>query len=109
MDGHSRSQKRKNTTTSCETKQFFYSVGESQFRRVEKKLSTLPTLCKRPTLVFFLDPTKPLQSIRTGDTVLVKIAVERRQARPKHFRGGWGEKGKDDKKQIHSPVEVQYV
>ncbi len=43
---------------------------------------------KRPTLVFFLGPTKPLQSIRTGDTVLVKSAVERWHVG--HFLGGWG-------------------
>ncbi len=34
---------------------------------------------------------------RTGDTVLVKT-IER-QVRAKHYRGSWGEKGKDDRKQ----------
>ncbi len=72
-------------------------VRESQFRRLEKKLGTLPTLCinssqspmllggfspaermytKRPTIVFFLVPRNlsnhMIMQARTGDTVLVK-------------------------------------
>ncbi len=44
---------------------------------------------KRPTIVLFLDPTKPLQpnhknrQARTVDRVLIQVG-------PKHFRGGCG-------------------
>jgi hypothetical protein len=52
----------------------------------------------RPTLVFFLGPTKPLQSYnrqaRTGDTALVKS----REIGAKHYLGDRGG-GKDDRKE----------
>jgi hypothetical protein len=56
----------------------------------------------RPTLVFFLAPTKLSNHMdtldrqaRTGDIALVK-SREMTGIRPKHCRGGWGEKGGKD-------------
>jgi hypothetical protein len=59
-----------------------------------------------PTIVFFLVPMEPLshhmiRQARSGDTVFVssREIPGRAQSTKKHSCGGWGESGKDDRKQ----------
>ncbi len=75
----------------------FLSVPLPNVSRVQRGLNT-----KRPTIVCFLVPTKPLphhmdRQARTSDTVLVKSG-EMTGIEAEHCLGRWG-RGKDDRKQ----------
>ncbi len=69
--------------------------------RLQREFNT-----KRPSFVFFLGPTKPFSSWFGKQALAIQCQwrVEKWQVGPKHYRGGWGTRGNDDRKQNHWPM-----